>query len=327
MTLPTPTRPAWLQAPSIALGGSQLLAVAAAQPELVVTADSLGRPFGRTSDWIETRTGIREVRRAEADTEILELAVAAAATAMCRAGVRSEDVDLVITASCSLAHKTSARIASAAAGRAGWMAINSACSGFCYALSTADDLIRTGAARTVLIVAAEHMSALLDPADLATSIVFGDGAGAAVVGRVGADATGVGPLVSGSDGKQQGLIACAGDGLLHMAGREVFRWAVETVPGLAVETCRRAGIAVSDLAAFIPHQANKRIIDAVAARLDLRDVVVATDISRSGNTSAASIPIALDRLLAEHPQISGRHALLLGFGAGLAYAGQVVRLP
>jgi 3-oxoacyl-[acyl-carrier-protein] synthase-3 len=207
------------------------------------------------------------------------------------------------------------------------MAINAACSGFCFATNSADSFIRSGMARRVLIVAVEQMSALLDPEDLGTSIIFGDGAGAAVLGPATGHEVAIGPLVWGSDGARGDLIACDPDGLLRMAGREVFRWAVESMPGVALAACERAGVDIGDIEVFVPHQANARIIDAIAARLGLTDVVIARDISGSGNTSAASIPIALTRLLEEDVELSGRLALLLGFGAGLAYAGQVVRLP
>jgi 3-oxoacyl-[acyl-carrier-protein] synthase-3 len=182
-------------------------------------------------------------------------------------------------------------------------------------------------ARVVLVIAAEQMSALIDPADLGTSIIFGDGAGAAVLGPAAGHAQGVGPVVWGSDGDRSQLIACSPDGLLRMAGREVFRWAVERMPEIALAACARAGVDIGDIAVFVPHQANGRIIDAVATKLGFADAVVASDIRESGNTSAASIPIAITRVLEQDPSLTGRLALLLGFGAGLAYAGQVVRLP
>jgi 3-oxoacyl-[acyl-carrier-protein] synthase-3 len=219
------------------------------------------------------------------------------------------------------------RIAADVAPGAGWMGINSACSGFSFALSCADNTIRAGMANRVLVVAAEEMSSLLDPHDLGTSIIFGDGAGAAVIGAAPVDSHGIGPIVCGSDGARGDLIACDERGLLRMDGREVFRWAIETMPDVAREACFRADVKVEDIEVFAPHQANVRIIDAVASKLGLTNIVVARDITESGNTSAASIPIALTRLIENNPTLSGRLALLLGFGAGLAYAGQVVRLP
>jgi 3-oxoacyl-[acyl-carrier-protein] synthase-3 len=307
--------------------GARLLGVGAAQPDRTISAFELGEPFGRTGDWVHARTGIDSVRRTSHDGEIEVLAGRAASAALGRAGLAAADVDLVLTASCSLDRSTTARIAAGVAPGAGWMGINAACSGFCFAVSCADDLIRAGAARHVLVLAAEQMSALIDAGDLGTSIIFGDGAGAAVLGPATADQPGVGPVVWGSDGAGGHLIACNEQGLLGMAGREVFRWAVESMPAIAVEACERAGVEMADIDAFIPHQANGRIIAAVAAKLGLSNAVVASDISGSGNTSAASIPIALTRLMEARPGLSGQLALLLGFGAGLAYAGQVVRLP
>ncbi|MDT4936574.1 MAG: 3-oxoacyl-[acyl-carrier-protein] synthase, partial [Pseudonocardiales bacterium] len=292
-----------------------------------ITATDLGAPFGRTAEWIRARTGIQAVRRVACEGEIAQLATQAAAGALERADLEANDIDLVLTASCSLDQNATARIAARVAPRAGWMAINAACSGFCLAISSADNFIRTGMARRVLIVAVEQMSALLDADDLGTSIIFGDGAGAAVLGQAFDGEHGIGPVVWGSDGEGRHLISCDGEGKLRMAGREVFRWAVESMPAVALEACACAGVDITDIEVFVPHQANARIIDAVATKLGLTEVVVARDIIGSGNTSAASIPIALTRLLEEHASISGRLALLLGFGAGLSYAGQVVRLP
>ncbi|MCU1658631.1 MAG: 3-oxoacyl-ACP synthase [Pseudonocardiales bacterium] len=309
------------------LSGSQLLGLGAAQLDQRVSGAELGRRFGRTADWIRARTGIDAVRRTGHEDEMEQLAVRAARSALAQAGLAAGDVDLVLTASCSLDRSTSTRIAATAAPNAGWMAINAACSGFCFAISSTDNFIRTGMARTVLVVAAEQMSALIDPADLGTSIIFGDGAGAAVLGPAAGGEPGVGRVVWGTDGDQSELIACSPDGLLRMAGREVFRWAVECMPDIALAACSRAGVDISDIAAFVPHQANGRIIDAVATRLGLGDAVVTSDIRKSGNTSAASIPIALTRVMEQHDALSDRLALHLGFGAGLAYAGQVIRLP
>jgi 3-oxoacyl-[acyl-carrier-protein] synthase-3 len=185
--------------------GSQMLGFGSAQPDRKITGAELGERFGRTADWFRARTGIDAVRRTRHEDEIEQLAVRAARSALAAAGMTAADVDLVLTASCSLDGATSARIAAAAAPTAGWMAINSACSGFCFAVSSADSLIRTGMASTVLIVAAEQMSSLIDPADLGTSIIFGDGAGAAVLGRSADAEQGVGPVVWGSDGDLSGL--------------------------------------------------------------------------------------------------------------------------
>lgn len=308
--------------------GARLLGLGAAQPDNAITGHELGERFGRTAEWINTRTGINEVRRVAPTDNIADLAVLAGRAAMARAQLASHHIDLVITASCSIDAAASERVARTLGPSAGSLAINAACSGFCYSLATADALIRSGSARTVLIVAVEQMSRLIDPEDLGTSIIFGDGAGAAVLGSVAtAGEVGVGPVVWGSDGSQAELIACRPDGRLRMAGQQVFRWAVEHMPDLALAACARAGVAIDDIDVFVPHQANLRIIDAVARKLGLHRTVIACDVSGSGNTSAASIPIALTRLIERGEARSGQLALLVGFGAGLSYAGQVVRLP
>jgi 3-oxoacyl-[acyl-carrier-protein] synthase-3 len=307
--------------------GSELLGFGAAQPADVVTAGELGAPFGKTADWVHTRTGIEALRRTKDPAELVALADRAALDAMAAAGLEPRDVDLVVAASCG-PPEAAAAIGRRSAPRAAWMHINAACSGFCYGLQTADNLIRTGAARHVLVVAAEHMSRLVDATDLGTSIIFGDGAGAAIVGPADRDRVGVGPTVAGSDGDRRHLIECDASGFLRMAGREVFRWAVESVPPIALEACRRAGVELADIEVFVPHQANLRIVDAVARALQLESaVVVADDIAMSGNTSAASIPMAITRLMERRLVRPGQLTLIVGFGAGLSYAAQVVTLP
>ena len=308
--------------------GSRLVGFGHAQPDHVVAGQELGERFGRTAEWIHTRTGIDAVRRLGPADDIVELAARAGADALRSAAVPVSAIDLVITVSCSIASEVSAQIALRLAPNAAHMALNAACSGFCYALGTADSLIRAGSARHVLVLAAEHMSGLIDPTDLGTSIIFGDGVGAAVIGAADGGDVGVGPVVWGSDGDNAGLIACRReDGLLTMAGREVFRWAVETMPAVALAACDRAGVAVADIEVFVPHQANLRIVDAIARRLGLGHALIASDVSESGNTSGASIPIAISKLLERRQVRRGQLALLIGFGAGLAYAAQVVAVP
>jgi len=297
-----------------------------------VSGQELGERFGKSADWVQARTGIRELRRLKAASELLDLACDAATSALHRAALDAAQVDLLIVATCSAdRHVRStfgSRVAQTLGLRAAEMELNAACSGFCYALSAADTMIRTGSARRVLIVAAECMSDLIDEADLGTSIIFGDGAGAAVVAAAEPGQAGVGPAVWGSDGDGADMIAVDDTGFLRMRGPEVFRWAVDTVPGLAERACAKAGVTVADIDVFVPHQANLRIIDAVARKLGLGEhVVVATDVVGSGNTSAASIPIALSQVLEQRQVRAGALALLVGFGAGLAYAAQVVQLP
>ena len=308
--------------------GSRLLSVAGARPVGMFSADELAAPFGKDAAWIEKRTGIRRLGRLGPAEDIVDLATSAGQLALDRAhgAGLSDAVDLVVTASCSTTADAARTVAARLAPHAAWFALNSACSGFGYALATVDGLIRTSSARVALVVAMEHMSALLDPTDLGTSIIFGDGAGAAVL-AADEDAGHIAPVVFGSDGALSRLIAQDDAGRLRMQGRSVFRWAVDTVPGLIIEACRRARVSLGEIALFVPHQANLRIIDAVRRALDLDESVVATDVTDAGNTSAASIPLAIDSALAADPALHGKLALLTGFGAGLSYTAQVIRLP
>ncbi len=308
--------------------GGRLLGVGAAQPSSIVTGAALGAPFGKSAEWIRQRTGIDSVRRMDSQDRLAQLGDRAATQAVAAANLAEADVDLVLTVSCSETnpHRLLSPHLFPRAARA---QINAACSGFCYALGAADTLIRTGRAEHVVIVAAERMSGLLDHTDLGTSIIFGDGAGAAVIGPAPPGPSPIGPTVTGSDGAQLDLIHCAPDagGGLRMAGREVFRWAIKNTPILAREACHRAGVELTDIEVFIPHQANLRIIDALTNSLGLEHALVATDITTSGNTSGASIPIALADLIERRLVHTGQLALLVGFGAGLSYAAQVVVLP
>jgi 3-oxoacyl-[acyl-carrier-protein] synthase-3 len=310
--------------------GSRLAAVAASQPEAVVSAADLGAPFGKSADWIRARTGIDSLRRLGPDEQLLPHAADASAKALAQLALTPDAVDLFITASCSVNMSPTIDFAAGLASELGLdcarMELNAACAGFSYALGIADAQIRSGMAQTVLIAAAEQMSTLIDPSELGTSILFADGAGAAVV--VPADRPEIGPTAWGSTGDTADVLVMDAEGYLRMKGSDVFRWAVATAPQVALEACERAGLHPEDIDVFVPHQANLRIDDAVAQRLGLReDVVIATDVTESGNTSAASIPIALSKLRERGAYYSGARALLVGFGAGLTYSGQVVVLP
>lgn len=309
---------------------ARVAAIAASRPEFGVSSDELGRPFGKDGSWVTARTGIATLRRLRPGDSLLAHARDAATKTLACAGTDPGEVDLVIVTSCSANLTPDANLSASLAQDLGLAAatmdINAACAGFSYALCAAEAQIRVGSANNVLIVAAEQMSALLDPADLGTSIIFGDGVGAALV--AGSATSGIGPVVWGSDGERDQLIVVDGAGHLAMQGQDVFRWAVQTAPQVALEACARAGVSIDAIDVFVPHQANLRIIDAVVQRLGLRsDVVVAADIVRSGNTSSASIPLALSALLEEGRIPSGSLALLVGFGAGLAFAGQVITIP
>ena len=309
--------------------GAQIVGVGAYRPAHAVDSGSIAERFGRTGDWVRERTGIVSRRVAAVEESASAMAEAAARRAVDHSGLTPADVDLVIVASCSAESPIPGLAAGVAAaigapGAAGFD-LNAACAGFCYALGVAADTIRAGSAEVVLVVGTERMTAWVDPADLGTSIIFGDGAGAAVVAR--SPEPGIGPVVWGSDGAASDLIHIPDGGLMHMAGQSVFRWATTEVHPIALQACARAGVHPADLDAIVPHQANLRIIDALAAKIGAPDAVVARDVVDAGNTSAASIPMAIDRLLEEGSVKPGGLALLVGFGAGLTYAAQVVRLP
>jgi 3-oxoacyl-[acyl-carrier-protein] synthase-3 len=207
--------------------------------------------------------------------------------------------------------------------------LNAACAGFCYAVSAASDAVRAGSARNVLVIGAEKMTSWIDWTDRSTCIIFADGAGAAVVGPTADDEpTGIGPVVLGSAGDQANKITVNGRyGSLTQDGQAVFRWATTAIAPVALEACRRAGVTPADITAFVPHQANLRIIEAIARKLGIPRERVADDIINSGNTSSASIPLALARMAEQGRLQPGTPALLVGFGAGLAYASQVIKVP
>lgn len=311
--------------------GARVAGIGGAVPDTVVTAIELTERFGKTAEWLRLRTGITELRRLTDDEDLLEPACAAAGEALAAAGLSGADLDVVIVASCSqraVDGPLSLRLAARIAPQAIAFDLNAACAGFCYALSTARTMVLHGSARRVLIVGAEQMSRIVDSADLGTSILFGDGAGAAVVVADDNRADAISPAAWSSDGDQADLLVVPPGGrYLRMNGPEVFRWAVDRVHHVARLACDRAGVHPSDIEVFVPHQANLRIVHAMAAKLGLADKVVATNVTTSGNTSAASIPLALSALRRADRTTSGQRALLVGFGAGLAVCAQVIRLP
>jgi len=208
--------------------------------------------------------------------------------------------------------------------------LNAACAGFCYALGTASDAVRAGSARNVLVIGAEKLSQWVDWTDRSTCIIFADGAGAAVVAPVAEPdaAPGIGPVVWGSDGGMADKICIADrNSFIHQEGQAVFRWATTALHPVALTACERAGVDPASLAAFVPHQANLRIVEAIARKLRAPQALVADDIVHAGNTSSASIPLALSRMIERGELTSGDAVLLLGFGAGISYAAQVIKVP
>ncbi|WP_129336230.1 beta-ketoacyl-ACP synthase III [Cellulomonas endophytica] len=333
------TRPRLTQATGPA--HTRILGLGGVRGEHVVPNDDLVGPIDSSDEWIRQRTGIVTRRRAGAGTDVLDLAEGAARQAIENAGLTGADIDAVILSTVTYFHQTPAGAAVLAdrigATPAAAFDISAACAGYCYGIGQADALVRAGTARHVLVVGAEKMSDFVDPTDRSISFLLGDGAGAVVVGP--SDTPGIGPTVWGSDGGQAHAIrqthswidvrdAGAGWPTLRQEGQSVFKWAVWQMAPVAQKAIDAAGVTPEDIEAFIPHQANVRIIDQMVKQLKLPgSVVVARDIADTGNTSAASIPLAAERLLREGQVPSGALALQIGFGAGLVYAAQVVVLP
>jgi len=310
--------------------GAKVLALGHYQPSNVVTNDDLAKTMDTNDEWIQSRVGIKERRVAGAEESVEDMAVQAGGKALAASGLSAGDIDLVIVATCTL----ESQIPNAAAVVAhrlgikspGAFDVNAACAGFCFALGVASSAIRAGSARHVLVIGAEKLSQWIDWTDRSTAVIFADGAGAAVVGP--SDAPGIGPVVWGSSGdKSDAIIINDRHDSLHQEGQTVFRWATTALHPVAKEACERAGVDPSELAAFVPHQANLRIIEAIARKIGADQAVIGRDIVTAGNTSAASIPLALSRMLERGEVRSGQLALILGFGAGLTYAGQVIEIP
>ena len=329
----SPFAPVQSFTPFTPAAGARILSFGGHQPGHVVTNDDLAAQVDTTDEWIRSRVGIISRRIAGPDESVADMAVVAGGKALASSGLSPADIDLVIVATCS-AEASIPNVSAVAAHRLGIVApgaydLNAACAGFCYALATASDSIRAGTARHVLVIGAEKMSAWIDFTDRSTCIIFADGAGAAVVGPVAdGEPPGIGPVVWGSAGELSRNITIADrNSSLHQEGQAVFRWATTAMHPIAAQACERAGVAVSDLAAFVPHQANLRIIEAIARKVGVPRERLADDIVHAGNTSSASIPLALSRMAERGDLKPGSPALLLGFGAGLCYAAQVITVP
>jgi len=307
----------------------------------VVPNSEIVEAIDSSDEWVQQRSGIIERRFATEDETIVSMSVAASREAIADAGLQPGQIDTVIVATISHLLQTPAA-ASLIAGELGTTGaafdISAACAGFCHGVALASDLVRGGTANHVLVIGVERLSDITSPTDRGTAFIFSDGAGAVVVGP--SEAAGIGPVVWGSDGTKGDYIAQSVDWReavqsddktvphLLMRGREVFRWAAFEMAKVATETLERSGLTVDDIDVFIPHQANMRITDAMARAMKLPDTVkVARDIAHQGNASAASIPLALRQMVIDGEAKSGDLVLMIAFGAGLAYAAQVVRLP
>jgi 3-oxoacyl-[acyl-carrier-protein] synthase-3 len=326
---------------------SRILGVGAYRPARVVMNSEIVDKIDSSDEWIRERSGIISRHFAADDESVIDMAEAASRQALEHAGISPDQIGFVLVATVTHPYQTPAaapELASRLGSTAPALDISAACAGYCYGVAMASDMVKGGSADYVLVVGVEKLSDFTDPYDRGSAFIFGDGAGACIVGP--SDTPGIGPTVWGSDGTQRDAItqkqawtdvreswqsAQADKNVwpaIGMAGQTVFRWAVWGMAPVAQQAIDKAGIKADDLDAFIPHQANIRIIDAMVKQLKLpADIPVARDIVTTANTSAASIPIATTRMLAEKEIPSGGLALQIGFGAGLVYAAQVVVLP
>jgi 3-oxoacyl-[acyl-carrier-protein] synthase-3 len=327
------------QAETIAF--SKIYSLGASRGDITVTNDDIAGPINSSDEWIRQRTGIVTRMRASQERSLMDMAVEASNEAIQKAGIKPSEIEAVIFSTITHPYQTPSAASLLAelvgANPAPAFDISAACAGYCYGIAQADSLVRSGTAKYVLVVGGEKLSDFVDPTDRSISFLLGDGAGAAVVGP--SDSPGISKSVWGSDGSKWEAVGMTGslldfrDGTgswptLVQEGQSVFRWAVWEMVKVAKQALEVAGVKTEELAALVTHQANERIIDEMAKQLALPEsVVVARDIVTTGNTSAASIPLAMHALMAEGRIKSGDLALQIGFGAGLAYGAQVVVVP
>lgn len=310
--------------------GSRLISLGHYQPARVLTNDELAATVDTTDEWIRRRVGIRTRHVAAPDETVADMAARAAEKALAGAGLAAADVDMVVVATTTAAER-SPNTASRVAARLGVpspvaLDVNTFCSGFCHALAVADHAVAAGAATRALVVGADKFTAVADWSDRSTCVLLGDGAGAAVL--VADERRGVGPVVWGSDPALGRAVTLEPpSNTFAQEGQSVFRWVTTTMPRVARQVCERAGVAPAELRGIVLHQANLRIVEPLARSLGAPDAVVATDVVDSGNTSAASVPLAFSKLVERGEVPAGAPVLLLGFGGGLSWAGQVVDCP
>jgi 3-oxoacyl-[acyl-carrier-protein] synthase-3 len=320
---------------------SKIYSLGAARGDLTVTNDEIAGPINSSDEWITQRTGIITRMRASQNRSLMDMAVEASNEAIQKAGIKPSEIEAVIFSTITHPYQTPSAAALlgdlVGANPAPAFDISAACAGYCYGIAQADSLVRSGVAKYVLVVGGEKLTDFIDPTDRSISFLLGDGAGAAIVGP--SDSPGISQSVWGSDGSKWEAVGMTGslldfrDGTgawptLVQEGQTVFRWAVWEMVKVAKEALEVAGVKPEELDAIVMHQANERIIDEMAKQLNLPEhVVVAKDIKTTGNTSAASIPLAMHALLEQGQIKSGDLALQIGFGAGLAFGAQVVVVP
>jgi 3-oxoacyl-[acyl-carrier-protein] synthase-3 len=320
-TFPAPS------APQSLLRGTEIASLGVAVPETVVPNAPIAERLGIEESWIVQRTGISERRVAQPGERLFELAALAGERALGAAGASAAELDMVLVATVSndeLMPGASPRVAAAlGAERAAAIDINAACNGFVSALSVASAQIESGRAANVLVIGADLMTQLIDPDDRATAAVFGDGAGAVLVR--GAAEGRIGPILLGADGGNADLIFTPrSTGKTVMQGHETFRHAVDRMAQVTRDAAAAADLALDDVDVFAYHQANGRILRAVGERLDLPAERVIDCIDRFGNTSAASIPLALEDARLSGLLVPGARVLIGAFGAGLTWGATVV---
>ncbi|CAM5308678.1 3-oxoacyl-[acyl-carrier-protein] synthase 3 protein 4 [Streptomyces tanashiensis] len=312
--------------------GTRIAALGHYQPAKVLTNHDLAELVDTSDEWILSRVGIRTRHVAGPDEPVDELAAHAGGKALAAAGLAAGDIDLVLVATSTAIDRspnTAARVAARLGmGSPATMDLNVVCAGFTHALATADHAVRAGAARRALVIGADKMTEITDWTDRTTCVLTGDGAGAAIVEATETDTGAIGPVLWGSVPEMGHAVRIEGTPpRFAQEGQSVYRWATQQLPALARQTCERSGIAPEELAGVVLHQANLRIIEPLAAKIGAVNAVVARDVVDSGNTSAASIPLALAKLVERGELPSGAPVLLFGFGGNLSYAGQVVRVP
>ena len=327
---------------------SQILSVGSYRPKRLVPNSEIVDLIESSDEWIQQRTGIVTRRFADESEQLLDMAIWAAEDALKNAKLTIDDIDTVIVATITFPFQApsaaTALLQRLGNPKAAAFDINAACAGFCYAVSMAHDFVKAGTSKKVLVIGAEKISDFTDPADRATAFIFADGAGAVIIGE--AKEAGIGPVEWGSDADSRDAILMNPSWIdvrdnesqltkagiawpnISQEGQKVFRWAVFSMSKAALKALESAGLTVNDIDAFIPHQANIRIIETMAKEMNIpENVIIADDVRVNGNTSAASIPLAMDALLDQHPELHGKLALIIGYGAGLVYAGQVVKFP
>ena len=316
---------------------SRIVGTGSYLPRNVVTNDDLAKRMETSDEWIRTRTGIRQRHIAEPSQASSDLGAEASRAALASAGVAAKDVDLIIvaTATPDYVFPSTACLMQAKLGAAGCAAfdIQAVCSGFVYALTIADKLIRSGQYRCALVVGSEVYSRILDWNDRGTAVLFGDGAGAVVLK---ADSKpGILGSVLHADGSHAGILSVPGNvcggkivgsPFLQMDGQAVFKFAVKVLDECARETLAQCGLTVADVDWLIPHQANVRILDATAKRLGIAAEKVIVTVDRHANTSAASVPLALDVAVRDGRIKPGHHVLLEGVGGGFTWGAALVKI-